>query len=438
MPTDPTLCPDCGSPAPQTGQSFCDSCGAFLRWDRPAPPSPTATPGRTAAAAPPTPTAPAANTPESAPGQGTPDPRTQSGYTTPTPPTTPAPTPPHTHTPAPATGHGAHPAGVPQQGADAAPTVPLPSAAANHGDMGRSPSGPDRQDGPAAPRPADERGVSETGIRALLVPVPGSSPTPPPESPGGVLPGRPDVARPQVRTPHATPEHGAPCPSCGALNAPRRHFCRSCASLLADTPAPQAAEGPYAGERPRLNRDRTRWITRAVVAAVIAAVVVGGIIGGPPAARAVQDHFAKRVPVPAATWKASHSGPKHDAKLAFDSYSNTWWGTGYSGNSDGQYLEAGFGQPTDLLNILITPGASARTPQATDPARPHDFDLIVTDSAGKQHISHPRINDGGVQKIDVAVRDAMTVRLVLHTAYGATDARQVAIAELEFFGRSAQ
>ncbi|MFE1770971.1 NADase-type glycan-binding domain-containing protein [Streptomyces sp. NPDC059008] len=132
------------------------------------------------------------------------------------------------------------------------------------------------------------------------------------------------------------------------------------------------------------------------------------------------------------------SRSKHDAKLAFDSYSNTWWGSGYSGNSDGQYLEAGFGQATDLLNILITPGASARTPQATDPARPHEFDLIVTNSAGKQHVSHLRINDGGAQKIDVAVRDAMTGRLVLHTAYGATDKRQVAIAELEFFGRSAR
>ncbi|MGY5125988.1 NADase-type glycan-binding domain-containing protein [Streptomyces nigrescens] len=433
MPTNHTTCPDCGSPAPQTDQSFCDSCGAFLRWDRPTPTPPTTNPDRTAATAPPTPQAP--HVPGSAPAPNAPSHPAQSDTTPTTPP--PAPTP--------ATGDGTRPAAAPQQGAGADPTVPLPSAAANAGDAGRSPSGPDSpdsqtgQDGPAAPRPADERGgVSETGIRALLVPVPGASPTPPPEAPGSVLPGRPEAARPRVRTPHAAPEpeHGAPCPSCGALNAPGRHFCRSCATLLTDT-APDTAEGPYAGQRPRLNRDRTRWITRAVVAAVIVAVVAGGIIGGPPAARAVQDHFAKRVPVPAANWKAAHSGPDHGPKLAFDSYSNTWWGTGYSGNSDGQYLEAGFGQPTDLLNMLITPGVSARTPQATDPARPREFDLIVTDSAGKQHISHPRINDGGVQKIDVAVRNAMTVRLVLHTAYGAAEDKQVAIAELEFFGRSA-
>ncbi|WP_406220449.1 NADase-type glycan-binding domain-containing protein [Streptomyces decoyicus] len=267
--------------------------------------------------------------------------------------------------------------------------------------------------------------------------MPDASPTAPPEAPGSVLPGRPDPARPRVRTPQAAPEpeDGTPCRTCATPNAPRRHFCYSCATPLTDT-ARTEAEGPYAGQRPRLHRDRTRWIARAVVAAVIAAVVVGGIIGGPPAARAVQDHFAKRVQVPAATWKASHSGPEQGPKLAFDGYSNTWWGTGYSGASDGQYLEAGFGQPTDLLNMVITPGASARTPQAADPARPHEFDLLVTDSAGKRHLLRYRLNDGGPQKVDVRVRNALTVRLVLHSAYGTTDAKQVAIAELEFFGRS--
>ncbi|WP_438818734.1 NADase-type glycan-binding domain-containing protein, partial [Streptomyces platensis] len=291
--------------------------------------------------------------------------------------------------------------------------------------------------GQSASRPAGDRGISETGIRALLVPVPGATATPPPEAPGSVLPGRPDAPRPKVRTPEAAPqpENGAPCRSCGVLNTPGRHFCRSCALPLVE-PTRETAEGPYAGERPRLDRGRAKWIARAVVAAVIAGVVVGGIIGGPPAAQAVQDHFARRVPVPAALWKASHSGPGHDVKLAFDGYSNTWWGTGYMGNSNGQYLEAAFGQPTDLLNILITPGASARTPQAADPARPHEFDLIVTDSAGKQHLSHARINDGGVQRIDVAVRNAMTVRLVLRSAYGVGDDKQVAISALEFFGRS--
>ncbi|MEU9486532.1 hypothetical protein AB0D83_23160 [Streptomyces decoyicus] len=442
MATDITTCPDCGAPAPQTGQSFCDSCGAFLRWDRPAastssPPAPSSsvgphgtpdrpanrdnavrpdtTPPRTSPTAPPAPTA-AAAAPHQDSGE---DP------TTPLPPTTSASASDDGTAPPPRPTPNNSQSAQSRQGAQS-PQSPAQSPA----------HPPHGQATPTRP-PSGERNISETGIRALLVPVPDASPTAPPEAPGGVLPGRPEPARPRVRTPQAAPEpeDGTPCPSCATPNAPRRHFCYSCATPLTDT-ARTEAEGPYAGERPRLHRDRTRWIIRAVVAAVIAGVVVGGIIGGPPAARAVQDHFAKRVQVPAATWKASHSGGEQGPKLAFDGYSNTWWGTGYSGASDGQYLEAGFGQPTDLLNMVITPGASARTPQAADPARPHEFDLLVTDSAGKRHFLRYRLNDGGPQKIDVRVRDAMTVRLVLHSAYGATDTKQVAIAELEFYSRS--
>ncbi|MFI9052196.1 NADase-type glycan-binding domain-containing protein [Streptomyces sp. NPDC053427] len=450
MATDTTTCPDCGAPAPQTGQSFCDSCGAFLRWERPAastsaPPASAPPAPPSSVPPPPTPppvfppsagrTHPAASGPDGTPGRPG-DPAHAAGTDPAAPRTSP------TAPPA-----GSNPAAVPPQGSGENPTTPLPTAAADGGadPSWPAPNGPQRPQSPDHPRaqgvptqrPPGEGNVSETGIRALLVPVPDASPPAPPEAPGGVLPGRPDAARPRVRTPQAAPEpeNGTPCPSCATPNAPRRHFCRSCATPLHATARPEA-QGPYAGERPRLHRDRTRWIARAVVAAVIAGVVVGGIIGGPPAARAVQDHFAKRVPVPAAKWKASHSAARQGPKLAFDGYSNTWWGTGYSGASDGQYLEAGFGQPTDLLNVLITPGASARTPQAADPARPHEFDLIVTDSAGTQHVSHHRINDGGVQKLDVPVRNAMTVRLVLHSAYGTTDRKQVAIAELEFFGRS--
>ncbi|GGN36968.1 zinc ribbon domain-containing protein [Streptomyces kronopolitis] len=436
MATDHPTCPDCGAPAPQTGQSFCDSCGAFLRWDRPTTPTPPTTSHPT----PPAP-APPASPPDTArahPATSGPDDgtgRPAAPYATPGRPAAPhagarpAATDPRTGAPAPG---GATPPSDPHRPGAEDPTTPLPATAAAPGEGPAHPSTP-----AARPAPPGERQVSETGIRALLVPVPDALPTAPPEAPGGVLPGRPEAARPRVRTPHAAPEpeNALPCPTCAKPNAPARHFCHSCATPLTPSTRPEA-EGPYAGERPRLHRDRTRWITRAVVAAALAAVVAGGIIGGPPAARAVQDHFADRVQVPAATWKASHSGPGHGAKLAFDTYSNTWWGTGYSGASDGQYLEAGFGQPTDLLNVVITPGASARTPQAADPARPHEFDVLVTDSAGQQHLSHYRLNDGGPQNIDVHVRAALTVRLILHSAYGTTDKKQVAIAELEFFGRS--
>ena len=48
-------CPDCGTPARATGQSFCDSCGAFLRWTpsatAPTPDASTYTPSSEAAPA---------------------------------------------------------------------------------------------------------------------------------------------------------------------------------------------------------------------------------------------------------------------------------------------------------------------------------------------------------------------------------------------------
>ncbi|MGW7310847.1 NADase-type glycan-binding domain-containing protein, partial [Streptomyces sp. NPDC054835] len=228
---------------------------------------------------------------------------------------------------------------------------------------------------------------------------------------------------------------GTPCPACGTANTPGRHFCRLCATPLVARPLTEA-EGPYAGQRPRLARDRGRWIVRALATTAVVAVVVGGIFGGPPAARAVQDHFADRAPVHPAAWRASHSAPKQGAAMAGDGYSNTWWGTGYAGDSAGQYLEALFGEPTDLLAVLITPGSGKNTTRADGQATPRTFDLVVTDSAGETHVSQHRINDGGTQKIELRVRDAVSVRLVVRTAWRADPTRQVAVAELEFFGRS--
>ncbi|MEU5581714.1 discoidin domain-containing protein [Streptomyces huasconensis] len=436
--TPPTSsCPECGTPARQRGQSFCDSCGAFLRWDTPAGPVNTAAqdgPPAPGTPAPPRPRQAGASDhsgparPESAPSapaapeSGTP--------ATPGPASAPAPGAADTTVPLPTTG-------PPESTAGPAPTSSSSSDGSAPGGSARGDSSPD---GGTPPRGSSSgSGMSDTAIRSLLVPVPEASGAAPAETPGGVLPGRPEAARPRVRQPAvpAEPESGAPCRGCGTPNAARRHFCRSCATPLKDSAAP-TAEGPYAGQRPRLHRDRTRWIARAVGAAVVVGLVVGGIFGGPPAARAVQDHFAKRVPVHPTGSSASHSAAKQPAKLAFDGYSNTWWGTGYAGDSAGQWIQADFGQPTDLLNLLITPGTSPRTAQAAQQARPMEFDLVVSDSAGKEHTMHRRINDGGVQKIDVRVRDAVTARLILRSAYGAADNRQVAIAELEFFGRSAR
>ncbi|UFQ18626.1 MULTISPECIES: discoidin domain-containing protein [Streptomyces] len=446
--TPPTSsCPECGTPARQRGQSFCDSCGAFLRWDTPAGPVNAAAqdgPGAPGTPAPSRPRQADASDhsgparPESAPSAPA---APESGKpATPGPASAPTPAAADTTVPLPATGPTESTAGPAPASGSAAGGSSSDGSASGGSARGDSAPGGSPSGGGTPPRGSSSgSGMSDTAIRSLLVPVPEASGAAPAETPGGVLPGRPEAARPRVRQPAvpAEPESGAPCRGCGTPNAARRHFCRSCATPLKASAAP-TAEGPYAGQRPRLHRDRTRWIARAVGAAVVVGLVVGGIFGGPPAARAVQDHFAKRVPVHPTGSSASHSAAKQPAKLAFDGYSNTWWGTGYAGDSAGQWIQADFGQPTDLLNLLITPGTSPRTAQAAQQARPMEFDLVVSDSAGKEHTMHRRINDGGVQKIDVRVRDAVTARLILRSAYGAADNRQVAIAELEFFGRSAK
>ncbi|MFJ7260762.1 NADase-type glycan-binding domain-containing protein [Streptomyces globosus] len=513
--TGTSPCPECAAPTRTSGQSFCDSCGAFLRWDaagtprggrapEPAPrggaadpaeaetlPLPSVPPaaGGTARqeaadpAADREPDAAAASGPGGgAPGRaGRPAPERvpdaaggsgPAGGGAPARAAGPAaggrPTPRPDTDGGPEGGRegGGAPAGDARGPSDRAPEPdrapdpgtrggrdPEPGADGGGADPvgdGASRRKADPEPSPAPPAAATtaplrpgarsdpEAAASAAAARALLVPVPAAEAAPDPgDAPGTVLPGVPEAARPRVRAPQpADPApQGPPCPACGAPNPPRRTFCRSCASRLEDA-RPESAEGPFAGQRPRLDRGRRRWIVRALVVTGLALLLVGGVIGGPPAVRAVQDHFAKRVAVRPTGWSASHSGAGHGPELVFDSYSNTWWGTGYAGDSNGQHLQADFAQPVDLLAVLVTPGTSKRPGQAADQARPQEIDLVVTDSAGRTKTVHKTLDDGGVQRVEVRRRDAVSVRIVLRSAYGAGADRQVAVAEVEFFGRS--
>ncbi|MDX2563129.1 hypothetical protein PV371_26210 [Streptomyces sp. TX20-6-3] len=420
-------CPDCASPVRAADQSFCDSCGAFLRWDSPA--GAASAEGSSSDA----PSASAAASVPSAPSVAS---ASESGAPVREPEATPSDDAPR----AAAEASAGSPADVADSRSSVGPeevTAPLPAVAP--APEAPAPSSA-RASGPA-PVPGAEAGPasdgpSDTLVRSLLVPVPGNRPVEPAVA-APVLPARPEAARPTVRAAEApaSVRGGTPCPACSLANTPGRHFCRFCATPMVPEQL-STAEGPYAGRRPGLTRDRGRWIVRALIAAGVVTVVVGGIVGGPPAVRAVQDHFAKRVPVHPVAWAASHSAPRQQAKLAGDGYSNTWWGTGYAGDSAGQYMEARFAEPTDLLSVLITPGSSKNTTQADGQATPRTFDLVVKDSSGETHVSQHRIDDGGTQRVDVRVRDALTVQLVLRTAWRADPTKQVAVAELEFFGRS--
>ena len=195
-------------------------------------------------------------------------------------------------------------------------------------------------------------------------------------------------------------------------------------------------EAPWAGDRPRLRRNLGRvltWVAGAGAAAlvVVAATHVGAGI------QDTRDHFAKRAPVAPDSVLASRSFKGHGPQSAFDRFNNTWWGPGISQSGDGQWLEARFEQPTNLLNLVITPGVSTQPGDLAKAADPHRIEVRVTTSDGRTATRYLTLDQGsGGQSRAFRVRNVTAVRFVLRSAYGAGADKQVAIAEIEFFGRS--
>ncbi|QFR00421.1 zinc ribbon domain-containing protein [Streptomyces phaeolivaceus] len=456
-------CAECGTRG-EPGQSFCDACGAVLGWSgtparataggatgeapadtaRTADPAPTPAPAPTGASAG---RAPAAGEPGwdtfALPGAGTgaatdvrtpetaatvrtdappaPEPAPTGGAPTAAPPAEPrtqAPAPPADPGPAPHPPHD-----------DEAPTTPLPTSA-------------DPDPGPSA---ADR-------ARSLLVPVADPEPRAPAEpAVAPVLPGRPDVQRPQVRTPGPEfgTEGGVPCPWCGTPTRPDRHFCARCAMPMAGrTEAPgrlpwwrrllngRDTETPWAGDRPRLRRGFGA-ILNWVVAAVVLTLIVTLAFQADDGYQAARDHFSKRASVNPDTYKASRSFPGHKPDLAFDTYNNTWWGPGVTQSGEGEWIEARFEQPVRLLDVVITPGVSKKPDQRTESARPHRIEATITAADGTKSTKMITLDQTvGGQSRKFRVGSAETVRFTIRSSYGADDKKQVAIAEIEFFGRS--
>ncbi|MEU6369521.1 zinc ribbon domain-containing protein [Streptomyces sp. NPDC046931] len=339
-----------------------------------------------------------------------------------------------------------------------------------------SPEVPDTAVPPAVSRPAASVGVDETAAteplpapgpasapqdpdgltdraRQLLVPV--SDPDPRPAaspSVAPVLPGRPAPQRPQVvRVPgeELGADGGIPCPWCATRNRPERHYCARCAMPMAgEGRSPSRLpwwrrlwgsgnrEAPWAGDRPRLRRTFDRvlaWLGAAIVLTLLIVLAVNI----PKGVQATRDHFAKRAPVAPDKVTASRSYPGHKPELAFDKLNNTWWGPGVSQSGQGQWIETRFDQPTRLLDLIITPGMSTRPDQLSQSALPHRVEARVTTADGKTTTRELTLDQGaGGQRRAFRVGDVTAIRFTLESAYQTSASKQVAIAEIEFFGPS--
>lgn len=279
----------------------------------------------------------------------------------------------------------------------------------------------------ASTAPADTREGMKRA-RALLVPVPEADDVE--EGVPAVLPGRPVPQRPNVRLATADDESGIICPTCRLENRSDRGFCRNDGT-------PLDCVGLRSATAPRLRPDWTRripWRRVLIIAGIVCLVVCGALLT-PVVVRNVNDHFSDPAPLPPAAVSASNSDAAHPARSAFDGVSNSWWGTGYNGDSAGQYLQANYRQPVKIEKMIIIPGVSERA-EARSQARPKDIDVQLTDSQGRTSTTHCRLADGGAQVIDVAMDGVVQVDMIMRSAYGVAQDKQVAIAEVEVFGRS--
>ncbi|MFB7981626.1 NADase-type glycan-binding domain-containing protein [Streptomyces vinaceus] len=302
----------------------------------------------------------------------------------------------------------------------------------------------------AAVAPASDDAAARA--RSLLVPVADPEPreaAAPSVAP--VLPGRSVADRPQVRTPgrETGVEGGPPCPWCATPNRPDRHFCGVCAMPLSGSPeAPgrrpwwrrvldfRNRETPWAGDRPRLRRGFGYLMTWALWALVLT-LLIAAIVHADTAVNAVRDHFARRTPVGPDAVEASHSYPGNDPQLAFDKLNNTWWGPGVSQSGAGEWVEARFDQPTRLLDVIITPGVSTRADKLSQSALPRHVEAVITTSDGRTSTRVLTLDQAaGGQRRTFRAADVTSVRFVLRSAYAAAADKQVALAEIEFFGPS--
>lgn len=294
--------------------------------------------------------------------------------------------------------------------------------------------------------------------RALLVPVADQSA---PTGVAAVLPGVPEPIAPQRRGAEELTDldAGIQCQWCATRNPPERHFCRRCGQRLAYAPVEARRPSwwrrlfffwrnrplPFAGQRPRLRRGPGQAIRPLVWLAVLVALIVVVVQEYTPTSKNVRDHFAKPNEISNWTVAAAHQDSNHPAKLLHDTYSDTWWGSGFSPqNTNGVTVTVNFTQPANLLDLGITPGAGTAADTFGMQGSPETIQAVLIPIPGKgQPIKSVFTLDDqpGFQKFQLRGDDISQVVLTVTSSYPATSPTadpaktETAVSELEFYSR---
>ncbi len=112
-------------------------------------------------------------------------------------------------------------------------------------------------------------------------------------------------------------------------------------------------------------------------------------------------------------------------------------GPGHPQSGQGEWIEVSFTEPTRLLDLIITPGTSTKPDQAKWPALPHRVKATITTKDGRTTTRDLTLDQGaGGQRRPFRVGEVTKVRFTIESAHAASAKKQVAIAEIEFFGPS--
>lgn len=271
------------------------------------------------------------------------------------------------------------------------------------------------------------------------------------------------------------------CGACGSGNAVGRHFCRRCGASLEDALRGQrlswwrrwwrAVRSCFvhrrtyaAGERPdgwaKLSDASTsggstkrRWwrprmprrISLGKLALPLALLSIVGFGLGPVRAAVTGQVFGlyhhtkgvvapRYVPVSASGATATSAQRTHDASMAIDQNTLTWWAEGRAGRGRGQRLTVRFDRPVDLARLTVYDGAA----EAQYPFQPRVRGLRVTLRGPDGVLDERRVMLADVRKrqeIDVDGHGVTRVTLRILSTYAGQKGTAASLAEVGFFAK---